>query len=62
MSTLQRDRFRSSGLTGEELCVMSGTTSLLNKELRQTCMLLGIAASLLGGYLGLAMVVLRVIR
>lgn len=42
---------------------MSGTsTSLLNKELRQTFMLLGTAASLLGGYLGLALVLLRVIR
>lgn len=42
---------------------MGGTSaSLLNKELRQTCMLLGIAASLLGGYLSLALVLLRVIR
>lgn len=42
---------------------MSGTsTSLLNKELRQTCMLLGVAASVLGGYLGLALFLLRVLR
>lgn len=42
---------------------MGGTpTSLLNKELGQTCMLLGVAASVLGGYLGLALFLLQILR
>lgn len=38
------------------------SVSLLHKELRQTCVLLGAAAGVLSGYLGLALFLLRILR